>query len=152
MENERRRASIKKIRPIETNQIFKWRFNSEAPFVEATQAYVYLWESISGKFFWVWEGWTGSHENGDIFFYDFTIPYVNDDPIDRSYEMGKDELTFDHAYSKPQGQLGSARAHSAIVHIKLDPKTGISEGKFNAEFLGIHQSPQGKFYVKRENP
>lgn len=152
MDNKRRLESIEKNRTHETNQIFKWRFNSEAQFIEATQAYVYLWRSISGRFFWVWEGWTGSHENGDILFYDFTIPYVNDEPIDRTYEMGKDELTFDHAYSKPNGQLGNASAQSAIIHVKFDPKTGVSEGKFDAEFLGIHQSPQGKFALKQEAP
>ncbi|MHC8315230.1 hypothetical protein [Pseudomonas sp. LB3P31] len=149
MDNERRLNSINKKRPYDASQVFKWRFNSEDSFIDATHAAVYLDEYPSGKRVWVWEGWTGSFDTDDIFFYDFTIPYINDEPIDRQFEMGKDGLTFAHVFWLPNDQLGAVSAQSAIVHIKFDPETGVSVGAFEAEFLGIHRSPKGKFSLKR---
>ncbi|PQP06222.1 hypothetical protein C5612_00195 [Pseudomonas frederiksbergensis] len=101
---------------------------------------------------WVWEGRTGSHDTNDIFFYDFSIPYVHDKVIDRRFTLGVDQLTVDHAFSTRNGQLDVAPAQSATVHIKLDPKTRQSGGSFEADFLGIHQSPRGKFYFERKIP
>lgn len=152
MSNERRLQTLQKKCALETNDIFKWRFNADGEFIDASDPGAYLWEGSTGKLYWVWEGWTGSHDTNDIFFYDFTIPYVNDEVIDRSFTLGKDQLTFDHAFSIGNGQLGAVRAQSATVHIKLDPKTRQSEGSFETVFLGIHQSPNGKFHFERKIP
>jgi hypothetical protein len=152
MSIERRLKTLHKDHTLETNDIFKWRYNAVGEFIVASHAYAYLWESISGKLHWVWEGWTGSHDTNDIRFYDFSIPYIDDEVIDRSFTLGTDRLTFDHAFSTGDGQLGIAPAHSATVHIKLDPKTGQSEGYFETVFLGIHQSPRGEFYFERKIP
>jgi hypothetical protein len=152
MSIERRLQTLQKEHTLKTNDIFKWRFNSESEFIEANQTYAYLWGATPDKLYWVWEGWTGAHDSDDIFFYDFTIPYVDDEAIDRSFTLGVDQLTFDHAFSTGKGQLGVAPAQSATVHIKLDPKTGQSEGYFETVFLGIHQSPRGKFYFERKQP
>ncbi|WP_454866450.1 hypothetical protein [Pseudomonas umsongensis] len=152
MSNERRLQTLQKKRTVEANDTFKWRFNDESEFTEANQKYAYLWESITGKLHWVWEGWTGSHDTNDIFFYDFSIPYVDTEVIDRRFILGVDQLTFDYAFSTGNGQLDVAPAHSATVHIKLDPKTRQSEGYFETVFLGIHQSPEGKFSFERKIP
>ncbi|MBT9574936.1 hypothetical protein PSUM_15740 [Pseudomonas umsongensis] len=152
MNNKRRLQTLKKVRSLKTNDIFKWRFNAEGEFIEASDTGAYLWEGRPGQFYWVWEGWTGSHDTNDIFFYDFSIPYVDDEIIDRSFTLGTGGLTFDHAFSKGNGQLDVAPAHSATVHIKLDPKTRQSEGYFETVFLGIHQSPEGKFSFERKIP
>lgn len=151
MNNKRRLQTLKKVRSLKTNDIFEWRF-TEGEFIEASDTGAYLWEGSPGQFYWVWEGWTGSHDTNDIFFYDFSIPYVNDEVIDRSFTLGTGGLTFDHAFSIGNGQLGVAPAHSATVHIKFDPKTRQSEGSFKTVFLGIHQSPEGKFSFERKIP
>ena len=153
MDSERILEKTKQ-KPIHTSdQIFKWRFNSTAEFTRATHTDMTLWrDDISGKSYWIWEAWTGSYETKDIFFYQITLPYVDESPIDHTYKLGEGGLVFEHAFSTANDQLKVVKPESATVYIKLDPKTGISEGTFDASFLGIHKSPQGKFALTRNIP
>lgn len=129
---------------------FRWRFNTGPAWTEANNASLQRIRIPSGREFWAWEAWTGSNETNDIFFYDFTLDYIDENIIDKTFNLGEQGLTFTHCYLTSNGNFKCTDALSAKVSIKLNPKDGISTGDFEATFGPDLKSPNGVFNLTRQ--
>ncbi|RON67359.1 hypothetical protein [Pseudomonas fluorescens] len=130
---------------------FRWRFDSGPAWIEATTAYLERINYPSGRRVWAWDAWHGSHETKDLFLYSFELDYIDEKIIDKTFQLGEQGLRFNHCYLTSEGLFTCRNALSAKVHIKLDPKTGISTGSFEATFNSPLQPPNGAFNLTR-NP
>lgn len=105
---------------------------------------------------WLLSGITGRTDEQNYYSFSFRIPYINEDPIDRTYTLANG-LLFSHAHSIPpvDGWDGVRviQAEWAEVHIKLDPRAGTTEGTFSARFIadGLPLEPEGSFNMIRDD-
>ncbi|KJZ44918.1 MULTISPECIES: hypothetical protein [Pseudomonas] len=141
-------ATKQKLYPVPPGT-FRWRFNTEPAWIEATTASLQRIR-FNGRDFWAWNASTGSNNTGDIFLYDFTLDYIDENIIDKTFNLGEQGLTFTHCYMTSDGHFKCIDALSAKVSIKLDPKDGISTGDFEATFSPEFESPNGVFNLTRQ--
>lgn len=141
-------AGTESNRPLAPGDMFKWRFDPSSEWIEATTASLQLIPDSPGRWYWVWEAWTGSHDTKDLFLYSFTLDYVDESIIDGTFDLGDQGLKFSHCFLT-DGGFECREAHSATLSIRLDPRSGISTGKFEANFSVEPKFPTGEFKLTR---
>ncbi|MNO94930.1 hypothetical protein D3C76_865600 [compost metagenome] len=124
---------------------FKWRFDSGSDWTEATTARAELWLGAHGKRQWCVYAWTGSNQTNDLVYYVFRFDLIDENIIDKTLNLGEQGLIFRHWFSTNGNAATYRNALSAKVSIKLNPKTGVCSGHFEATFDSNFKSPNGEF-------
>lgn len=116
---------------------FKWSINGADTHAESTLLQL-VTSQISGKKFWDILGWTGQSDDGNLFLFGFTIPYINDDTFSKKYTVADGlSASLMRTVKLPNGfiELVNINPEGGLLDIEeLNPKEGHADGKFQGLF------------------
>lgn len=152
MKNQHIRNTIEnfKKKEVAPGNEFYWFLDDQR--IDAPNSIFELSEFPStGEKSWLMYGWTGTPEDADIFMFSVSIDYIDERPIDAVYSTSEGDLNCSHSFTNDSGGFATINADDATLTIKLDPKSGIAIGDFNATFTkkGSILKPRVKFQLNR---
>jgi hypothetical protein len=139
-------------------EVFHWSYGAESIHAEDAVAYYSKFEG-TGEESWVFSASIGSIEDENHLGYLLSVPYSDQDIIDRTYKLGDDDrfhVSHSHSIPAPPGFSGVrvVTADNAELTIRLNRAKRTVTGDFVATFKsdGYRLKPSGHFELTLQLP